>query len=230
MQDVAAVRRAATEAVSDVDPPGLRERIGDQLAEASLVPGAFTLHVVRSLTDSAVEPGLATGDEAEGPLLDPLTERAAGVQLIYEGLALTRDLAQEDRWGQGDDRDEADLSILAADVLVARGFYLLARTEAADDAVATVQAFGHDQTVRRTAEDPSLDRNLEADVLELAVVAGTTAAGRRPTPRLREYAAGLAETAQFPPAGEFFAGGVTDPLRTLAADEPAREGVLPVDD
>jgi len=226
MQDVAAVRRAATEAVSDVDPPGLRGRIDDRLAQASLVPGAFTLHVVRSLTDGAVE----TPDHGEGgPLLDPLTERAAGVQLIYEGLALTRDLAQEDPW-DGGDRDAADLAILAADVLVARGFYLLARTEAADDAVATVRAFGHDQTVRRTTRDPGLDRNLEADVLELAVVAGATAAGRRPTPRLREYAAGLAETAGFPPTEEFFAGGMTEPLRTLAADESPQGGVLPVDD
>ena len=216
MQEAAAVRRAAVGAVEDIDPTRLRERLEEQLSGGSAVPGALTLRSVAAVTDRTVDP-----DE---PSLDPVTRRGAGVQLIYEGLALTRQLAQEEPWDTGD-RDEGDLAILAADVLVARGFYLLARTEAADAAVETVRAFGRDQTVRRETDDAGLDRNLEADVLELAIVAGTTAAGGHATPRLREFAAGLADEAGFPPADQFFAERVGDSLRTLASEGPTSEGV-----
>jgi len=216
MQGAAAVRRAAVGAVEDIAPARLRERLEEQLSAGSVVPGVLTLRSVEAVTDRTVDP-----DE---PSLDPVTRRGAGVQLIYEGLALTRQLAHEEPWETGD-REEGDLAILAADILVARGFYLLARTEAADAAVETVRAFGRDQTVRRETDDPSLDRNLEADVLELAVVAGTTAAGGHATPRLREFAAGLAEEAGFPPADQFFAERVGDSLRTLAGEGPASEGV-----
>jgi hypothetical protein len=216
MQEAAAVRRAALGAVEDINPVRLRERLRGQLSAGSAVPGALTLRSVEAVTDRTVDP-----DE---PSLDPVTRRGAGVQLIYEGLALTRQLSHEEPWRTGD-RDGGDLAILAADVLVARGFYLLARTEAADAAVETVRAFGRDQTVRRETDDSGLDRNLEADVLELAVVAGTTAAGGHATPRLREFAAGLADEAGFPPADQFFAERVGDSLRTLAAEGPASEGV-----
>jgi hypothetical protein len=216
MQEAAAVRRAALGAVEDIDPVRLRERLEEQLSAGSSVPGVLALRSVEAVTDRAVEP--------EEPALDPVTRRAAGVQLIYEGLALTRQLAREEPWETGD-RDEGDLAILAADVLVARGFYLLARTEAADVAVETVRAFGRDQTVHRETDDPTLDRNLEADVLELAVVAGTTAAGGHATPRLREFAAGLADGTGFRPVDQFFAERVGDSLRTLAGDAPASEGV-----
>lgn len=216
MQEAAAVRRAALGAVEDIAPVRLRERLEEQLSAGSAVPGALTLRSVEAVTDRTVDP-----DE---PSLDPVTQRGAGVQLIYEGLALTRQLSHEEPWETGD-RDEGDLAILAADVLVARGFYLLARTEAADAAVETVRAFGRDQTVRRETDDPSLDRNLEADVLELAVIAGTTAAGAHATPRLREFAAGLADESGFPPADQFFAERVADSLRTLASEGPASEGV-----
>ncbi|MFB6312205.1 MAG: hypothetical protein ABEH64_13610, partial [Salinirussus sp.] len=86
-------------------------------------------------------------------------------------------------WASGDG-DTADLEILAADVMVARGFYLLARTDAAGDAVGVVRSFGRDQTARRETGDPAIDRNLEADVLELAVVAGATVAGVEVPPEL----------------------------------------------
>ena len=93
------------------------------------------------------------------------------------------------------------MAILAADVLVSRGFYLLARTDAAEDAVAVVRAFGRDQTEREGATGDravGLDRRLETDVLELAVTAGVTAAGGR-----TDDAAGLAD--EFAPDGPHFA-------------------------
>jgi len=240
MEEVAAVRRAAVEAIGDVDPGPLRQRIRGRLESGSMAPGVLTLLSARA----------AAGDESVPR--DPIAERGAGVQLIYEGLRLTRTLSQDPPWERGDaspagdspavtddanraddagrtdggdvtvpdgeaadpteapagdatdlteasagdapDLTDADMAILVADVMVARGFYLLARTEAAGTAVGTVQSFGRDQTVRRTGGDASLDRNLEGDVFELAVVAGTTAVGRSATASLREHVSQLART------------------------------------
>ncbi len=207
MEEAAAVRRAALAAVDDVEPARLRDRIEDRLDDASVAPGVLTLVSARAVRD--------------GPF-DGVTDRAAGVQLIYEGLGLTRSLARSDPWASSDDqasRDDADLDILIADILVSRGFYLLARTEAADAAVGVVRAFGTDQTVRTETGDDSPDRNLEADVLELAVVAGTTAAGGRAPARLREYAADLAADG-LPAAGPVAGPDVRDTLTALVGSEP----------
>lgn len=166
MDEAAAVRRAALGAVGDVTPPALRDDIEGVLADGSLLPGVVAL---------ATATAAGASEDAN------LAERAAGVQLVYDGLRLTRRLAHENPWA-GDDSDAADMEILAADVLVARGFRLLAPTDAAERAVEVVRAFGRDQTDRRTTSDPvRFDRQLEGDVLELALVAGATAAGGRAT-------------------------------------------------
>jgi len=190
MEEAAAVRRAASEATADVVPEALRETIDDHVADGSVVPGVLTLLSAR----------VVTGEDPNG-----LTEQAAGVQLIYDGLRLTRHIVQSNPWAEAGvaaerNREEADMAILAADVLVSRGFYLLARTEAAEDAVAVVRAFGRDQTECEDATGDratSLDRRLETDVLELAVTTGVTAAGGR-----TDDAAGLA--AEFAPDGPRF--------------------------
>jgi len=233
MEEAAAVRRAASAAVDDVDPERLRERIDQRIEEGSMAPGALTL-----LSADAVD---------ESHSRDGLSERAAGVQLIYEGLRLTRTLSHAEPWlgtdgGDGWQADEtaaartgdgkesaaaaADLDILVADILVARGFYLLARTEAADAAVGVVRSFGRDQTVRRETDDPSLDGNLERDVLELAVVAGTTAAGGTAPVHLRDFATDLAATdGDLPPAGTVLPENAVERLRGLVGTEPtATEG------
>jgi hypothetical protein len=227
MEEAAAVRRAALAAVEDVEPDRLRDRIEDRLAAASVTPGVLTLASARAVRE----------ESREG-----LSERTAGVQLIYEGLGLTRSLARDDPWGAATaadadenagsgnadseaQRDEADLDILIADILVSRGFYLLARTEAASAAVAVVRAFGSDQTVRRQTGDETLDANLEEDVLELAVVAGTTAAGGRAPARLREYATDLAAEG-LPSVERVGERDVVDSLGTLVGTEPpASDGV-----
>jgi len=240
MDEVAAVRRAALDAVDDVEPSGLRERIRDHLDDGSLAPGVLAVSSARAARESREGPA---GEFA----LDAVAERGAGVQLIYAGLRLTRSLAQDPPWeharsltdGAGRPADagdavdaaghpedvaapdaetdltEADMSILVADILVARGFYLLARTEAAGDAVATVQSFGRDQTTRRTTGDDSLDGNLEADVFELGAVAGVTAVGVSASAGLREHVAGLARSEESLPLAETL---VTDgAVRDLAA-------------
>ncbi|MEF8782236.1 MAG: hypothetical protein V5A54_03990 [Haloarculaceae archaeon] len=220
MEEAAAVRRAALDATGDVEPAPLRDTIEAQLDAGSMVPGALTVLTARALSDGAS----ITVAASDGTMAGPVGKRAAGVQLIYDGLRLTRELAHDEPWTAGA-KAKSDLAVLAADVLVSRGFYLLARSEAADAAVATVRAFGRDQTVHRKTADTSLDRNLEADVLELAVVAGGTMGDRTVAPGLREYAAGLANGSPFPDADGFFAESVIEKIGTIGTDPPGSEGV-----
>lgn len=248
MEEVAAVRGAALDAVGDVEPDRLRERIRERLEDGSMAPGVLTV-----LSAHAVE-----SETADGPAVsdDAIAERGAGVQLIYEGLRLTRSLSRDPPWerdlpaadgvaesaadvpaseqrertdggdvrvsdGDGvaadtasiDDSDRADMDILVADVMVSRGFYLLARTEAAAEAVAVVRSFGGDQTRRRTTDEDAYDGNLEVDVFELAAVAGVTAGGRAATAALRAHVADLAGTeAHFPVADGLFSEGTAGTL------------------
>jgi hypothetical protein len=221
MEDAVAIRRVAIGAVDDVEPLPLRATIERHIADGSMVPGMFTLQAVRATADGSAP-------ATDGDLPEPIANRAAGVQLIYDGLRLTRRLAQDEPWTTGSG-DTADIEILAADIMVARGFYLLARTKAAGAAVEVVRSFGNDQTVSRETDDPSLDRNLEADVLELAVVAGATVAGGAVPPILREHAAELAVT-PFPEPADFFAETDPDALSAMAADPTGSEGVTTVGD
>lgn len=210
MDDAVRARDAAREALDDIEPDRLREVLFDRLADASMTPGALTI-----LSARALEPGVDA--DADG-----LAERAAGVQLIYEGLRLTRTLAHEEPWLSGDDEDiTGDLDVVAADVLVSRGFYVLARTDAADRAVEVVRAFGRDQTLRRKQDAAdTADRNLEADIFTLAVVAGTTAVGGDAPPALLEYAAELARECDaeetLPPATTAFSDATTERIASLS--------------
>ncbi|MEZ3142515.1 hypothetical protein [Halobaculum sp. MBLA0143] len=229
MDDAVRVRDAAEEALADIEPARLRETLCGRLADAEMTPGVLTVYSARALTSDTDT--VAVGD------------RAAGVQLIYEGLRLTRQLAHEEPWtdeeppptsvdatgavsaaaatpvGDGE-AVAADLGVLAADVFVARGFYLLARTEAARDAVGVVQRFGRDQTLRRSADDPaSLDRSLETDVLELAVVAGSSAVAGRTPDGLRSYAADLAADQDGLPTVRSLPDSAADRIAALAEEE-----------
>ncbi len=197
MDDAARAREAAREALVDIEPERLRATIDDRLLDAAVTPGVLSLVTARAL-DPTVRP-------------EHVDDRAAGVQLIYEGLRLTRRLAHEEPWTTATTRGpdiDADMDVLAADVLVSRGFSLLACTDAADAAVDVVRAFGRDQTLRdRDGIDPAdaaaLDRNLEVDALELSVIAGTTAVGGEPPEELLAYARELAADydGEFPPPG-----------------------------
>ena len=197
MDDAARARDAACEALADVEPDQLREALEARIANAAVTPGVLALVTARAV-DPEVDP-------------DAVVDRAAGVQLIYEGLRLTRSVAHEEPWETAATREtdiDADMDVLTADVLVSRGFSLLACTDAAAAAVEVVRAFGRDQTLRdRERTDPAaataLDRNLEIDSLELAVVAGTTAVGGDPPEELLTYARDLAadDDGEFPPPG-----------------------------
>jgi hypothetical protein len=178
MQDAARARTAARDAVDDITPSRLSEVIDDRLAAASMAPGVLAIASARVREADADR--------------ECVERRAAGVQLIYEGLRLTRSLVREDPWAADPQVDiPADVDVVAADVMVARGFRLLARTEAADKAVETVRAFGRSETDRRAGRGSAADV-LEADVFELAAIAGATAAGDDAPRPLRQYVVGLA--------------------------------------
>ncbi len=228
MDDAVRVRESAEEAVADIEPARLREALTGRLADAEMTPGLLTVYSARGLTTDA--------DTV------PVGDRAAGVQLIYEGLRLTRQLAHDDPWNASEppldatdgsgapavsaapvatgEAVAADIEVVAADVFVARGFYLLARTAAAHDAVRVVQRFGRNQTLHRSADDPAaLDCNLETDVFELAVVAGSSAVSETTPEGLRSYAADLAATEEgLPPVGSL-PETAPDRIATLADEE-----------
>ena len=184
MEDASRARTVTREVVSDVTPPRLQELIDARLKEAAMTPGVLTRASSRA---AGVE------DSAD---LDDLDRRTAGVQLIYEGLSLTRTLARSPPWDE-DPTVSADMDVLVADVLVARGFFLLARTEAAPKAVETVRSFGYDETVREGAEESDAGgATLEIDIFELAIVAGVSAAGASPPAGARAFATDLAGQVQ----------------------------------
>ncbi len=185
MDLAATAERAARTAVADIEPVELREQIDDGLADASVVPGALALRV-----------GTVGDDDRGAHSVDgPLGRRAAGVQLVFAGLDRTRRLATDTDWtADGNPGPETDLALLGADVAVARGAYLLARTAAADRAIGVVRRFGHDQTEAETS-DAGPDRSrggLERDALELAVIVGGTVDGDAAASQLEEAVGELA--------------------------------------
>ncbi|MFB6072623.1 MAG: hypothetical protein ABEJ88_06615 [Halobacterium sp.] len=211
MEEAEQARAAALEAVEDIEPDGLRAVIDDHVASSSMLPGVLAVLCARVVDGSADE--------------HAVSRRAAGVQLIYEGLRVTRDLVAEEPWAHTDDPDpDDDLDVLAADVLVARGFRLLARTEAAGHAVQTVREFGREQT--DVQEDrASTSRSLEANVFELAAVAGGSAAGGETPVALRQYVVGLADNYGSPPLPD-----AADALPDEIEDVMARVGSRPADE
>lgn len=205
MEEAEAVRQAARDAVRDIDPDRLQADIVKRLDAMSQTPGVLTLMSARALD----------GEPADGVL-----ELAAGVQLVYEGLRLTEHLAADEPWTRGA-REEGDLSIIVADVLVSRGFFLLARTEASRSAISMVQAFGRDQSYRVRGEEPdSPDFDLQTDVLKLAILTGQAAVGRAPSTDIRGFAADLvaAHGGDLPPVRVIRSDQLSDRLDALLAD------------
>ncbi|MFW5965341.1 MAG: DUF7114 family protein [Halodesulfurarchaeum sp.] len=213
MDEVAQARAAVLEAIGDITPDRLKEVMTAHLRGASMIPGVLAL--------------LSASVAANNPDEPTVLNRAAGVQLIYDGLRLTRALVQEEPWAEGGGLEDEDLHVLAADVLVARGFHLLSHTEAADSAVETVRAFGREQTELRSGATTA--RSLEANVFELAVIAGATAPGGETPLPLRQYVVGLARNVGDPPlpsATEGLPEGIEEAMHRVGSrptgEEPVR--------
>ena len=216
MEEVARARGAAREAIEDISPPRLRDAMEAHLGPSSMIPGVLTLLSARVVDSSA--------DRCE------VERRAAGVQLIYEGLRLTRYLVYEEPWtADAEPNAPGDLDVLVADVLVARGFRLLARTEAASKAVETVREFGREQTEAYADHGPTA-RSLEANVFELAVIAGATATGTEPPLPLRQYVVSLARSLGEPPlpsAVEGLPETIEEVMGRVSVDPGVDEAVRP---
>jgi hypothetical protein len=213
MDEAAQARTAARAAIEGITPDHLQAVLDSHLARASMIPGVLALLSAR----------VVGGDAEESTV----TDRAAGVQLIYDGLRLTRSLVETEPWAHTGGRLEDDMEILAADVLVAQGFHLLAHTEAADKAVETVREFGREQTDIRERRGSSA-RSLEANVFELAVIAGATATGNEAPLSLRQYVVGLAQSNGDPPLPESTVGlpeGIEDVMRRVGSQAVAEERV-----
>lgn len=159
MDETAHARAAFRDGIGDISPEPLYSRLEEVLKTSSMTPGALTV-----LTATAL------GESIEG---DSAARRSAGIQMSYEGLRLSRELIRTDPWAEGD-TDAGDIDVIAAEVLVARGFEYLAHTVVADDVVEAVRRFGRDQTRREEpdADRPAIDRGLEKDFIRIAVVAG----------------------------------------------------------
>lgn len=205
MDEAVRARTVAREAVDDITPRPLHELIDTRLEHAPVAPGIVTLVAAQAATQSE-------------PPTD-LDQRTAGVQLIYDGLRLIRTLARSNAWAEPQETPDADLEILGADVLVGRGFYLLARTQAAHKAVDTVQQFGRDET-NRTTGHPTSDPALESDIFELAIIAGSTATGHEHPVGTRDFAVDLAATLGTPTATNLRANGTIEALTDLVTNQP----------
>ncbi|UHQ95994.1 hypothetical protein HYG82_21195 [Natrinema halophilum] len=117
MEKADSCRRAAVGAVADVEPPKLHDYIESVLERASMVPGTLTLESATAMAadgytlegdlplsgipevdrDRAHEHEYDSNRDA-GCDPDGIVTHAAGVQLIYEGLRLTRTLAHDEPW------------------------------------------------------------------------------------------------------------------------------------
>ncbi|AGN01079.1 hypothetical protein L593_05650 [Salinarchaeum sp. Harcht-Bsk1] len=193
MEEAPRVREALRESLREIDPDPFRARLERTLEGRPLTPGILTVR-----TASAIDGAVAS---------EAAAQRAAGVQLIYEGLRLTRRLVETEPWppaGEGD----PDVDVVAAEVLVASGLNQLAHTGVRDRVVEIIRRFG--RTHSRDADgqphegdasdldagDSPLDvddePSLEADVVVLAIAAGADLAAQTVPPGLIEYARELA--------------------------------------
>tara|TARA_A100001037_G_scaffold184285_1_gene165167 strand:- start:23493 stop:24131 length:639 start_codon:yes stop_codon:yes gene_type:complete len=162
MDAISRVRAASHKSIDDVFPLQLREIITNQINGESPKFGLATIIISEEVASSNEE-------------VSAVNRKAAGVQLIYEGLRLTQDLVRGNRWKEEEQKLNTDMDLLAADVMVAKGFHLLSHTKAANKAVETIRSFGIEETQHNSSSkhksSPS-HMGLERDIFELAIIAG----------------------------------------------------------
>jgi hypothetical protein len=204
------VRETVAQSLADIEPPAFREHLLEVVLEDSLVPGVLTVHTARALEPSAD--------------VDACTLYGVGVQLTYEGLRLTRSILSEEEWTSTDDRTNYYLDLLAAAVLVSRGYYYLADSGVSQDAVDAARRFGRYQTY---AQNGGLDDkySLEEDFIALAVSTGADFALGTVPPSVTAYGESLAtDIGKDPlPAPETALEGVHERLRTLGSSPELSE-------
>lgn len=204
------VREAALQLVADVEPVHLRDELWDLVRDGSMVPGAVTVITAERLG----------GADARTKAMD----RAVGVQLCYEGLRLTRQLIREEERYAVDEPTEHYLALVAAEVLVSRGFVELAETAVAAQAIEIVRRFSRHQTADYDADPVEPADTLEHDVVSLAVAAGATVVLDTVPPAVAEQGDRLAEDVAREPLPPVTA--VTVPIRAAVEAAVASDPVV----
>lgn len=170
------VSEALRQSIVDIEPQSFNAHLHEVLEDRPLTPAALTVTTGRAIDSTADR--------------DRLTELGIGVQLGYEGLCLTRELIADESWLDSHQATEADLDVLAAEVLVARGFNILAKTNTVTDAVDIVRTFGRNRAHERDGSHRT-DPSLEADIVTLAVTTGADCVLSTVPPPIASFAAGL---------------------------------------
>lgn len=219
MEEAPRVRAAIEDLLRDVEPEPFRERLLRTLERRHPTPGVLTVR-----TALAVDGAVA---------VETAADRAAGVQLTYEGLRLTRHLLEEEPWSSTGEptaqdarssdgalpaEDDPDVDLVAAEVLVAKGIDQLAHTGVRKRVVEVVQRFGR----VNSPGGPPADPPLESDVVVLALAAGADLAAQTVPPGLVEYARDLASDLDDQP-DDALADVAEDVERIVAAAEPSAE-------
>lgn len=205
MQEVSYVSEALQESLDDIEPVAFRQRLHSVIEGVSLTPAVLTVKTAR-----AIEPSIDVESSAK---------RGAGVQLSYEGLRLTRSMIREKHWEAGNDRDSYYFDLLAAAVLVSRGYYYLADTGVATQSVEIVRRFGRNQTYEQQTDVQDLENSLEIDVIKLSVNAGADLAMQTIPPSIMSYGESLARDIQDEPlpGPDDALTGVDERIATLAS-------------
>ncbi len=211
VSDVTAARTVLEQSLADIEPPAFRRHLQTVLGDITPTPAVLTIRTARAL-----EPSLD---------LETCAVRATGVQLTYEGLRLTRSVLREQRWHAPDERSQYYLDLLAAAVLVSRGYYCLADTGVTRQAVEAARRFGRHQTYAQTGTFDDVEYSLEADFVALAVTAGADLAVRTVPPSITAYGESLAQDIGREPLPDPVEGlvGVEERVATLAASPEATE-------
>ena len=162
--------------LEDVEPPAFRQRLHTALADITLTPAVITVRTARAL-----EPSID---------LETCARRATGVQLTYEGLRLTRSILREERWDSSATHSYY-LDLLAAAVILSRGYYYIADTGVAKQSVEAARRFGRHQMYVQTG-DPDATYSLEADFVAIAVNAGADLVVQTVPPSITAYGENLA--------------------------------------
>lgn len=204
------VRETLEQSLADIEPSAFRDHLQDQLADASLTPAVLTVQTARALEPSVDEGACAL--------------RGAGVQLTYEGLRLTRSILRDRRWDDGG-RENYYLDLLAAAVLVSRGYYYLADTGVSQEAVEAARRFGRYQTYDQNGDLSEGEYSLEGDFVGLAVNTGADLALQTVPPSITAYGENLAnDIGTEPLAGhETALEGVDERIQSLAVRPDATE-------
>jgi len=203
--EVSAVRETLAHSLADLEPPAFQSHLRTTIGDISLTPAVLTVRTARALEPSVDEGACAL--------------RGAGVQLTYEGLRLTRSILSDEPWSSSGGHTNYYLDLLAAAVLVSRGYYYLADSGVSAEAVEAARRFGRYQTYEQNGDLTEGECSLERDFITLAVNAGADLALQTVPASVTAYGENLARDIGTAPLAEPESAldGVEERITTLAS-------------